>query len=75
MLDLYVTSPRKLRVQSRPDETRAESLPATTAANIERAILNSPGAGLLNLGTMEVKTALSPALAFVRGFAQLAVKG
>jgi len=70
MLDLYVTSQRKLRVQSRPDETGTDSHPATTAARIERAFLDSPGAGLLHLGTMEVKTALPPALAFVRGFAQ-----
>jgi superfamily II DNA or RNA helicase len=67
--ELYVTSGRKLRVQTRPDE-KVESLPAATAARIERAFLDGQGAGLLHLGTMEVKTALPPSLAFARGFAQ-----
>ena len=63
-LDLYVTSQRRFRVDSSPNER------ATVAARIERAFQSGQGSGLLLLATTEMKTDLSATLVFARSFAQ-----
>ncbi|MBV8804753.1 MAG: hypothetical protein JO042_06890, partial [Sinobacteraceae bacterium] len=68
-LDLYVTTQRRLRVEVLSDEQPA-SLPTAVTARIERAFQDGQAAGLLHLGTAEVKTDLPQTLAFARGFAQ-----
>jgi superfamily II DNA or RNA helicase len=67
--ELYVTSHGALRVEMRAEEG-SDSLPAATSARIERAFNDGAGAGLLQLATTEIKTAIGPTLAFARGFAQ-----
>ncbi|MBW4052009.1 MAG: DEAD/DEAH box helicase [Proteobacteria bacterium] len=69
ILELYVTSHRRFRVEA-SEAQGVPSLPSAAAARIERAFDGGPGAGLLHLATVEVKTSLPPGLAFARGFAQ-----
>ena len=69
MLALYVTAQRRLHLESRPDDQPA-SIPPATAAKIEHAFRDGPGAGLLHLATAELKTDLPATLAFARSFAQ-----
>ncbi len=70
-VELYVASRRQFRVEAREED--AVALGGAVAARIERAFSEGQGAGLIHLATVEVKTALPPALAFARDFAQLYV--
>jgi superfamily II DNA or RNA helicase len=67
-IELYVTSRRQFRVE--PREPDGVSLGSAVAARIERAFCAGQGEGLIHLATVEMKTALPPALAFARDFAQ-----
>jgi non-specific serine/threonine protein kinase len=68
-VELYVTSRRQFRVEAREADDMLP-LGSAVAARIERAFSEGQGAGLIHLVTVEMKTALPPALAFARGFAQ-----
>jgi superfamily II DNA or RNA helicase len=68
-VELYVTRHGQLSV----GVVQGEEFPSTPSAagvRIERAFRDGQGAGLLHLGTAEIKTSLPPGLAFARSLAQ-----
>jgi hypothetical protein len=70
MLQLYVTSPGRLLVESSPGNPSKAS-GSGSLWKIERAVASGENAGLLHLATVDFKAALPPSLVFAHSFAQL----
>ena len=68
-LDLYINARRHFAVQ-KAESPDAPALPSAAASRIERAFSHGQGAGLVQLATSEITTALTPGLTFARDFAQ-----